>query len=100
MVPRARSGASRTTSTAPTRCAAIAQVTTPTGFHCPDHPPSTRRAGRRPAMVDRQEVEALYQEARESGGSIGHVDSSRSEEHTSELQSRGHLVCRLLLEKQ
>src|SRR5690625_4988173 len=25
---------------------------------------------------------------------------SRSEEHTSELQSRGHLVCRLLLEKQ
>src|SRR5690625_7018937 len=27
----------------------------------------------------------------------GEVD--RSEEHTSELQSRGHLVCRLLLEK-
>src|SRR5690625_6951788 len=25
--------------------------------------------------------------------------SIRSEEHTSELQSRGHLVCRLLLEK-
>src|SRR5690625_6511011 len=29
------------------------------------------------------------------------IDQStrRSEEHTSELQSRGHLVCRLLLEK-
>src|SRR6266508_5694621 len=27
------------------------------------------------------------------------VTRSRSEEHTSELQSRGHLVCRLLLEK-
>src|SRR5437870_10657875 len=27
------------------------------------------------------------------------TDSRRSEEHTSELQSRGHLVCRLLLEK-
>src|SRR5690625_6164470 len=28
------------------------------------------------------------------------IDSiERSEEHTSELQSRGHLVCRLLLEK-
>src|SRR5690625_5938225 len=27
------------------------------------------------------------------------VASIRSEEHTSELQSRGHLVCRLLLEK-
>src|SRR2546422_4962719 len=26
-------------------------------------------------------------------------DNSRSEEHTSELQSRLHLVCRLLLEK-
>src|SRR5207253_8085003 len=27
------------------------------------------------------------------------TSGSRSEEHTSELQSRGHLVCRLLLEK-
>src|SRR5439155_24881563 len=27
------------------------------------------------------------------------VSPKRSEEHTSELQSRGHLVCRLLLEK-
>src|SRR5439155_22729452 len=30
--------------------------------------------------------------------SAGHT-MARSEEHTSELQSRGHLVCRLLLEK-
>src|SRR5690625_6930069 len=27
------------------------------------------------------------------------ISKKRSEEHTSELQSRGHLVCRLLLEK-
>src|SRR5690625_6394383 len=27
------------------------------------------------------------------------IPTIRSEEHTSELQSRGHLVCRLLLEK-
>src|SRR5437870_7417042 len=27
------------------------------------------------------------------------LQALRSEEHTSELQSRGHLVCRLLLEK-
>src|SRR5690625_6886228 len=27
------------------------------------------------------------------------ANRTRSEEHTSELQSRGHLVCRLLLEK-
>ena len=30
---------------------------------------------------------------------ISHNCNTRSEEHTSELQSRGHLVCRLLLEK-
>src|SRR3712207_8273305 len=29
----------------------------------------------------------------------GHVPAHRSEEHTSELQSRQYLVCRLLLEK-
>src|SRR5690625_6013697 len=29
----------------------------------------------------------------------GRDTHTRSEEHTSELQSRGHLVCRLLLEK-
>src|SRR5690625_5425281 len=32
-------------------------------------------------------------------GVLSAVRSGRSEEHTSELQSRGHLVCRLLLEK-
>src|SRR2546422_4982878 len=31
--------------------------------------------------------------------SLIHVSRIRSEEHTSELQSRLHLVCRLLLEK-
>src|SRR5207253_6988138 len=30
---------------------------------------------------------------------VAAVTGHRSEEHTSELQSRGHLVCRLLLEK-
>src|SRR5207253_5811414 len=29
---------------------------------------------------------------------VGALRAERSEEHTSELQSRGHLVCRLLLE--
>src|SRR5688572_32601808 len=32
-------------------------------------------------------------------GAILLVDASRSEEHTSELQSQSNLVCRLLLEK-
>src|SRR2546422_3280509 len=41
----------------------------------------------------------------ESGGSmaagriVAQISEGRSEEHTSELQSRLHLVCRLLLEK-
>src|SRR5207253_3662346 len=35
---------------------------------------------------------------RRSEVSLG-IEELRSEEHTSELQSRGHLVCRLLLEK-
>src|SRR5258708_11957399 len=33
------------------------------------------------------------------GKKIARGDKSRSEEHTSELQSPDHLVCRLLLEK-
>src|SRR5690625_6968784 len=33
------------------------------------------------------------------GDRISKDKKERSEEHTSELQSRGHLVCRLLLEK-
>src|SRR5690625_5956120 len=32
------------------------------------------------------------------GANVGAGSQSRSEEHTSELQSRGHLVCRRLLE--
>src|SRR5437870_7484005 len=37
--------------------------------------------------------------AHEDGEVDVQVAALRSEEHTSELQSRGHLVCRLLLEK-
>src|SRR5690625_5935511 len=38
--------------------------------------------------------------ATDSGFDLDHTAIQvRSEEHTSELQSRGHLVCRLLLEK-
>src|SRR5690625_6818784 len=46
---------------------------------------------------------ALFAVQRFGTRSIGHFSGPsidlRSEEHTSELQSRGHLVCRLLLEK-
>src|SRR5690625_6047749 len=37
--------------------------------------------------------------AKTGPGRLTPFQSARSEEHTSELQSRGHLVCRLLLEK-
>src|SRR5436305_7999533 len=36
---------------------------------------------------------------RDAAGGNAAADLRRSEEHTSELQSRPHLVCRLLLEK-
>src|SRR5690625_6970513 len=35
----------------------------------------------------------------ETQDGVDRLDEIRSEEHTSELQSRGHLVCRLPLEK-
>src|SRR5215217_9784484 len=37
--------------------------------------------------------------AHRRGAPLSGADVSRSEEHTSELQSRQYLVCRLLLEK-
>src|SRR5258708_28042165 len=44
--------------------------------------------------------ELLYRlPARHGGRCRDHQDDERSEEHTSELQSPEHLVCRLLLEK-
>src|SRR5690625_7033497 len=47
--------------------------------------------------VDEVLNEKSYQSLKEVEEEIDIVN--RSEEHTSELQSRGHLVCRLLLEK-
>src|SRR2546429_3638189 len=45
------------------------------------------------AVFERNEVRELQQKSRQE------LIQRRSEEHTSELQSRLHLVCRLLLEK-
>src|SRR5690625_6924430 len=48
-----------------------------------------------------RELFEYYESLAEQTGSasIQALIEERSEEHTSELQSRGHLVCRLLLEK-
>src|SRR5690625_5344277 len=43
-------------------------------------------------------IEQLHEEQRQRVVESEHTEQ-RSEEHTSELQSRGHLVCRHLLEK-
>src|SRR3712207_9509043 len=52
-----------------------------------------RRSGRRQyGPGDRRGIRAGWLRG-------GQVDAERSEEHTSELQSRQYLVCRLLLEK-
>src|SRR3989442_11951795 len=55
-------------------------------------------------VAEHTDVERVIVRARpisplqEDGRSVSR-DMGRSEEHTSELQSRPHLVCRLLLEK-
>src|SRR5207253_10487358 len=54
----------------------------------------------RPAARNRRLAEGRYRGARyRPSASRRFRAAGRSEEHTSELQSRGHLVCRLLLEK-
>src|SRR5439155_13828396 len=54
-----------------------------------------------PATVTLLGTPARWKERLNAGLAIYGQDAwtLRSEEHTSELQSRGHLVCRLLLEK-
>src|SRR5438552_12683282 len=53
--------------------------------------PSGRRAGRTSLRRLAQRIQPVGRKPRGRG--------ARSEEHTSELQSPDHLVCRLLLEK-
>src|SRR5258708_10451520 len=57
-----------------------------------------KRAPDRPAVLAAATREAAAELARRTQLSAEH-ETVRSEEHTSELQSPDHLVCRLLLEK-
>src|SRR5258707_5022863 len=50
-------------------------------------------------VVDANDFDVVFQRVGERVELVGQIDSVRSEEHTSELQSRQYLVCRLLLEK-
>src|SRR5699024_12845654 len=59
------------------------------------------RSDHRGELVDGDQILYVLAEARHADGGLrgGVVGTVRSEEHTSELQSRFDLVCRLLLEK-
>src|SRR5690625_7994714 len=68
--------------------------------------PRVSEVPRRGPAVTTSEVVVTAGSVRREDGSgagplpaLGRCSRRRSEEHTSELQSRGHLVCRLLLEK-
>src|SRR5207253_10490723 len=79
--------------------AGFAAVTQPRLAGYTLHPESPRGFDR-PRQPSRRDV-ALggdVSSGRATSGS-GAGRTPRSEEHTSELQSRGHLVCRLVLEK-
>src|SRR5207253_9819286 len=68
------------------------------GIHAHEHgavPQPDEFVRERPGIAQPQRKQAPHADPRQRTLPIG----ARSEEHTSELQSRGHLVCRLLLEK-
>src|SRR6266508_1474225 len=67
--------------------------TLPVAFKCLDLPQQVMRKRNRLGTLQMRvtwhhDIEVFFRQIEQ-----------RSEEHTSELQSRGHLVCRLLLEK-
>src|SRR5690606_42080331 len=63
-----------------------------------DHHPAAVRTRDRASRTPPARPDLRWGAAAGSGGA-GVTDPPRSEEHTSELQSRENLVCRLLLEK-
>src|SRR5690625_1843040 len=50
-------------------------------------------------LFEFKEEDSQKEDSKKETSSLLERLKERSEEHTSELQSRGHLVCRLLLEK-
>src|SRR5690625_5880328 len=64
--------------------------------HCSCWPPSLRPASSASVPTSSTPKRTTTATAKRTATATA---QQRSEEHTSELQSRGHLVCRLLLEK-
>src|SRR5690625_6975216 len=69
------------------------------GDHRDLHSFPTRRSSDLPDDLDAGLAQAVGELATTADSETVEALANRSEEHTSELQSRGHLVCRLLLEK-
>src|SRR5687768_13868432 len=101
-VSRRKRRASQRRSTSPNRCRRLTiHRAQPASGNLPPVPATNRplrarppqSAARRTRLDDRHIAQASVPPAADS------KRHSRSEEHTSELQSRLHLVCRLLLEK-
>src|SRR5258708_31001656 len=70
------------------------------GSHLPARrPPGTRSEHREPQRLVTGDAYRYGSEGSLGGQRHAARRRSRSEEHTSELQSPDHLVCRLLLEK-
>src|SRR3712207_7964399 len=75
----------------------VPRVRSPLSFHTAARairPPSSGKAGMRLKTRMRKFIDAVKPMTSSTGEVV-----DRSEEHTSELQSRQYLVCRLLLEK-
>src|SRR5690625_3692900 len=88
----------RCTRWTPASCLRWAQ--TPSAAGVPDGEVMATVASRSPPSSDSAEDSiSTFQPRASAYPRYIRSSSARSEEHTSELQSRGHLVCRLLLEK-
>src|SRR3712207_7878313 len=69
-------------------------------WDCGRRTPQARRGGRRDHRPSRRDRRGHDSDGEPGSGEVETVSvGQRSEEHTSELQSRQYLVCRLLLEK-
>src|SRR5690625_7060206 len=71
------------------------------GFNKPYSEDTARKIDREVSKIIETEYERAKKILTENREKLDRLAEKllRSEEHTSELQSRGHLVCRLLLEK-
>src|SRR5690625_6831143 len=65
------------------------------GLACAEHHQPARACSHQRCLA----VAFAYTGCSKQPWELHRAAARRSEEHTSELQSRGHLVCRLLLEK-